>query len=253
MIRFINIKKRFKEFNRRKKLFAIFLSLVILITLFSGAFWINRVCKSYYDSSVFDNLDLSNVDKLMIVAHSDDETLWGGGHLIEGGYLVVCFTGSSNKIRKDEFINAVTKLNETNIPIVLDFPDKTFTKRDNWFGIENKIIKTVDKLLEIKDWNLIVTHNKSGEYGHIHHKKISSIVTKEYNKLEKSAPLYYYGTYHSKKKIPKYEDQMIPMDGELYNTKVEVLKLFSSQKKVINNLFHMMKYENWIKYNGKNI
>lgn len=242
--------KSVKKQNVKKHILFILLALVVLALLTSGVYWIFRVCKSYYDEDKFNNLDLSKVNKLMIVAHPDDETIWGGGHLIDGGYLVVCITDGYNKTRKNEFDTAVKHLNETNIPLILNFPDKTFNKRDNWFGIKGKIEDAVDKCINLKDWELIVTHNKEGEYGHIHHKMTSSIVRSEYKKLDKQNPLYLFGTYHSKKKLPNYEASMTPMSEELYDKKVEVLKDFKSQEKVIDSLFHMMKYENWTKYDS---
>lgn len=33
----------------------------------------------------------------MIVAHPDDETLWGGSHLIDDNYLVVCMSNGWHK------------------------------------------------------------------------------------------------------------------------------------------------------------
>ena len=39
-----------------------------------------------------DALDLDGYDKVMFVAHPDDDLLWGGRHLIEEKYLVVCMT-----------------------------------------------------------------------------------------------------------------------------------------------------------------
>ena len=56
-------------------------------------------CTSIYFFNFYHNLDkdlkkidFSKYNKLMIVAHPDDETLWGGGHLIDGDYVVVCVT-----------------------------------------------------------------------------------------------------------------------------------------------------------------
>lgn len=242
--------KSVKKQTVKKYILFILLVLVILALLISGIYWIFRVCRSYYDEDKFNNLNLSQVNKLMIVAHPDDETLWGGGHLIDGRYLVVCITDGYNKTRKSEFDTAVKHLNKTNIPLILNFPDKTFNKRDNWFGIKGKIEDAVEKCINLKDWDLIVTHNKEGEYGHIHHKMTSSIVRSEYEKLDKQNPLYLFGTYHSKKNLPSYEDLMTPMSEELYNKKIEVLKDFKSQEKVIESLFHMVKYENWIEYDG---
>lgn len=245
--------KKINSFKKRsfiKKLLTILCALVILFVSTAGMYWVRRICKNYYDNNVFKSLDISGVDKLMIVAHPDDETIWGGGHLIEGGYLVVCLTDSHKKGRKNEFVNAVIKANETNIPIILDFPDKTFGIRDNWFGIKGKITNTVNSIIKMKDWDLIVTHNKDGEYGHIQHKAVSDIVKNEYTKLGKQDDLYFFGTYHSKKKISYFENQMIPMDNELYNKKIENLKSFPSQKNIINKLFHMIRYENWTQYNN---
>ena len=48
------------------------------------------------DSNLEENIDNSLEEEvpkkinLMIVAHPDDETLWGGAHLIEDNYYVVC-------------------------------------------------------------------------------------------------------------------------------------------------------------------
>lgn len=242
--------KRFKEQSLIKRILTILIALVILLIMIFIGYWINRVCKSYYDESMLKNLDVSGVNKLMVVAHPDDETLWGGAHLSEGGYLVLCITDGYNKTRKEEFNNAVKCLNETNIPVILDFPDKTFNKRDNWYGIKGKIGNAVDKFINMKDWDLIVTHNKEGEYGHIHHKMTSSIVRKEYKNIGSKANLYLFGTYHSKKNLPKYESKMIPMNEVEYSKKVEALKCFKSQESVVDSLFHMVKYENWNEYDG---
>lgn len=50
-----------------------------------------------YVSKDLSKIDLNKAKKLMIVAHPDDETLWGGAHLLEDDYLVVCITCGPNK------------------------------------------------------------------------------------------------------------------------------------------------------------
>lgn len=47
-------------------------------------------------------------ESLMIVAHPDDETIWGGSHLINGNYTVLCITNGNNKKRKKEFMNVTS-------------------------------------------------------------------------------------------------------------------------------------------------
>ena len=37
--------------------------------------------------SYLDKLNLSGVDRIMIVAHPDDESLWGGAHLAQHRYF----------------------------------------------------------------------------------------------------------------------------------------------------------------------
>ena len=39
----------------------------------------------------------------MIVAHPDDETLWGGANLLKERYFVVCLTNGYDLIRSNEF------------------------------------------------------------------------------------------------------------------------------------------------------
>ena len=45
----------------------------------------------------------------MVVAHPDGETLWGGAHLLDGKYFVVCLIDGYNKVRRQEFLNAIKK------------------------------------------------------------------------------------------------------------------------------------------------
>ena len=47
-----------------------------------------------------DEEKISSIDNVMIVAHPDDETLWGGEQLLKENYLVICITNGDNKIRK---------------------------------------------------------------------------------------------------------------------------------------------------------
>ena len=49
-----------------------------------------------------DALDLDGYDKVMFVAHPDDDLLWGGRHLIEDDYLVVCMTRGNDPVRSAE-------------------------------------------------------------------------------------------------------------------------------------------------------
>ena len=58
-------------------------------------------------------------ESLMIVAHPDDETIWGGSHLINGNYTVLCITNGNNKKRKKEFMKVMEKTHSK--AIILSF------------------------------------------------------------------------------------------------------------------------------------
>ena len=186
-----------------------------------------------------------DTENLMIVAHPDDETIWGGSHLLSGNYTVVCITNGNNKTRKKEFKQAMKKTNSTGI--ILSYPDKTNGKRDNWVSCRIKIYNKIKKIIDSKNWNTIVTHNPDGEYGHIHHRMTSQIVTKILQKENKTDKLIYFGRYVKKKDKSELTNEET-ISSATYREKLKVCEVYSSQKKVMKTFHHMLKYENWIPY-----
>ena len=68
-----------------------------------------------------DEEKISSIDNVMIVAHPDDETLWGGEQLLKENYLVICITNGDNKIRKKEFEKVMEETKDYGI--ILNYPD----------------------------------------------------------------------------------------------------------------------------------
>ena len=182
-------------------------------------------------------LDLTKVDNLMIVAHPDDDYIWGGSHLIDDDYLVVCITCGVKRVRALEFKKAMDKTGDKYI--MLGYPDKTNGKRDNWDLVYDDITKDLKKIIEYKNWNIIVTHNPDGEYGHIHHKMTSKIVTSL-----TGDNLYYFGRYYKKDDIPS--DLVKISDENMEIKKNELIPIYASQKSTMKVLGHMFDYENWV-------
>lgn len=195
------------------------------------------------------NIDLDRYKNVMFVAHPDDDMFWGGAHLIENDYLVVCITCGSDHERLMEFKKVMKETN--NSFIALGYPDKTFGERNDWELFYGLITWEVERILDSNDWKTIVVHNPDGEYGHIHHKKINKIVTNLYNKNNYSSRLYYFGKYYSKNKIIDVEDSLIPISDELYERKLEIIELYESQSSVRDKMIHMFKYEMWEEYKGE--
>ena len=149
--------------------------------------------------------------KLMIVAHPDDELIFGGAELIKYGpeYKVVCITNKNNEVRSNEFKNVMEELNVGSYEM-LDYED----------GIN--IIEDYDLLdyIDQKEWEKIVTHNPIGEYGHPMHRKVFDAVKKLTNNF------YVFG-----KSIHK-------LDKNTLNKKNKLLKLYKSEQPIISQLLN---------------
>lgn len=197
-----------------------------------------------------DALDLSGADKLMIVAHPDDETLWGGGHLSQGGYFVVCITNGKNQTRASEFQSVMAASGNTGL--LLSYPDKVAGRRDDWEQVWDNIAADLQLILTYRSWSQITTHNADGEYGHQHHRMTHSLVTEQYDTLGLKQPLYVFGTYYKASLLPEVSNTLTPLTENMLTKKEQLLTLYTSQKRTVKKLSHMNPYEEWEKIRGGN-
>lgn len=218
--------------------------LILCLLLLCGCTNTNLTKIEHQD--IFDKINIDDYQNIMFVAHPDDETIWGGTHFLQEKYLVICLTNGNNSTRSKEFKAVMDKTPSTGI--ILDYPDKTDGKRDNWNSSYLSIENDIKYLLSKKSFNKIVTHNPDGEYGHQHHKLTSEIVTNKCIDLKLTNNLNYFGKYYSKDKLDK--DLKPTFDNSSLNQKKELSTYYNSQKKVCNNLEHMFPYENWISYDN---
>lgn len=200
----------------------------------------------FISKSTLDNLNLTVIDKVMIVAHPDDETLWGGAHLLQDEYLVVCLTNGWNENRKNEFIETMKTTNDKYI--ILNYPDARKIYSNGKYDTDllstskSAMQKDINTILSYKKWNMVVTHNPNGEYGKYHHKTISSLVTASFNKYCKNSELWYFGRYYNPGNIPG--EQIDP--GLLAIKKAMVNRYYPTAKGAIVAFGHMIPYENWV-------
>ena len=196
--------------------------------------------------SQLEERDIGSADKLMIVAHPDDDVLWGGAHLMEGGYFVVVVTNANNAVRKQEYDKMLEK--SGNRGMILSYPDKSYGKKDNWKHNKDGIRKDLEKIINYKHWDLIVTHNPEGEYGHIHHKMTNGFVTDIYkaNKEKLDTSLYYFGRYYTKTKIGDVDTSIPYITDEQLKFKEDLLTVYKSQSKTVDMFSHMNRHEDWV-------
>lgn len=204
--------------------------------------WICYICAlaMLIGSVIFWKSNEIKADNLMIVAHPDDEMIWGGYALQKKPYYVVCLTNCDNPVRKKKFAEMMKTLHcEYEI---WSFPDKVNGKRDNWNSCREEIRQKLKAVITGKHWQSIVTHNPDGEYGHIHHQMTSQIVTDLDTDKDN---LYYFGKYYKRKNI---NEDLTVTDKKGLIDKQGLRKIYASQNKVMDHLEHMFDHEGFVHY-----
>ena len=113
---------------------------------------------------------------VVIVAHPDDETLWAGGTMLSHptwNCFVVCLCRSSDTERSTKFYKALKVLKSEGV--MGDLDDGPEQK-----PLDEKLVgHAILDLIPAKHFDLIITHNPSGEYTrHIRHEEVSQSVIK---------------------------------------------------------------------------
>ena len=129
------------------------------------------------------------VNVALIVAHPDDETLWAGGTILahpNWNCFIVSLCRGSDADRAPKFQNALSALKATGIMADLDDGPEQIPLD------EAALEATILELLPKKNFDLIITHNPSGEYTrHLRHEEVSkAVINLWYNKKIKTDELH---------------------------------------------------------------
>ena len=107
----------------------------------------------------------------MVIAHPDDEALFGGAELLTHSkeYKVIAIDKAHNHERKGEFKASMAYIG--------------IEEYEHWTGYtggedyhREKLIYELLRVLIERDWKKVVTHNKLGEYGHPRHRALHDIL-----------------------------------------------------------------------------
>lgn len=116
---------------------------------------------------------------LVIVAHPDDETLWAGGTILshpEWNWFIVCLSRKSDSDRATRFYRALKVLGVDGIMGNMDDGPEQVPLAE--WELKQEIIQ----LLPSINFDLVITHNPSGEYTrHIRHEETSRAVIELWN------------------------------------------------------------------------
>jgi LmbE family N-acetylglucosaminyl deacetylase len=112
----------------------------------------------------------------VIVAHPDDETLWAGGTILSHPswrWFIVCMCRGSDKGRAPKFYKTLQILKSEGI--MGDLDDGPEQKPLD----ENELKHEILQLLPSRHFDLIISHNPTGEYTrHIRHEEVSKAIIK---------------------------------------------------------------------------
>ena len=157
----------------------------------------------------------SRMKSIMIIAHPDDEIIFGDIEMFKRPIMIICVT-TENVIRRTEFEN-VMKILKCEYKL-LDFEDN----RNGFLDIT----KVKEQLRMILDKNMrIITHNSTGEYGHNQHIELHNIIKDLTH------------NFYTFKLGPRLPDIVI-------KRKYELLKIYNSQK----SIFSLPVIKNWIEH-----
>ena len=110
----------------------------------------------------------------IIVAHPDDETLWAGGTILNHpswNCFIVCLCRKNDKERSIKFYKALKALNAQGIMGDIDDGAEQIPLD------ENELKQTILKLLPTSNFDIVITHNPTGEYTrHLRHEEVSKAV-----------------------------------------------------------------------------
>jgi hypothetical protein len=149
-------------------------------------------------------------NKLLVIAHPDDETLFFGGLLLrhQNQFKVILVTDANADQRKNErmleFQKALELLGVKHYAM-LDFPD-IYSQRIDLDALEKILVAE-----NANNYEQVFTHNIIGEYGHPHHQDISYVVHKVFKTNVYST------AYNS------YPDLTINLTGPEFNIKSQIL------------------------------
>ena len=210
----------------------------------------HEVQKGFFSVGAVKKQGIDRCKRLMIVAHPDDETYWGGVHLMRSrSYFVVCLTNGDNPVRTAEFKRALSETG--NCGIIWNYPDRVNGEKSDGGGSVKPMIRSdLYQLFHYKKWEKIVTHNPEGEYGHVHHIMTNCLVTETCDAFNIRKKLYYFGKFYSPEALKTKASSLKPVRApSSYEKKKDFIikDVYLSQKNSYLSLNHMTPYEDWKK------
>ena len=131
---------------------------------------------------VNDRLGQNKKDALMVVAHPDDEIIWGEIALQDANFAWTVLIVTTESAHRSNLAKTASKIGGYEL-IVWDYADcsqcvpfKLGTRETYVDSDDSSIHSSLKDLVQSKDWKRIVTHGEIGEYGHPQHKELNFLL-----------------------------------------------------------------------------
>ncbi|WP_282017623.1 PIG-L deacetylase family protein [Salegentibacter mishustinae] len=168
---------------------------------------------------------LSDKNAVVIVAHPDDETLWCGGTILTHSsfnWFVISLSRGDDPERAPKFYRCIKTLNAAGAMGILDDGPE-----QNPLDIE-LIKKAILDLLPELNFDLIITHNPTGEYTrHLRHEEVSRAVLELWYESKISTKELWTFAYEDGKKeyLPRPEEKAFrfPLPEKIWKKKYALI------------------------------
>ncbi len=172
-------------------------------------------------------VDLANAEScVVIVAHPDDETLWAGGTILmhpDINWTIMTLCRKSDPDRAPRFSRAVEQLGAKGFMADLDDAPEQAPLR------QTLIQQTILELLPADRFDVIITHDRSGEYTrHLRHEEVSRAVMALWQNQQLHAAQLWTFAYEdgNKKYLPRAIDDadiIHKLPEEIFKRKYELI------------------------------
>ena len=171
-------------------------------------------------------MGISGKNIAVIVAHPDDEILWCGGTILmnpESNWFIACLCRKSDPDRAPRFKKVLKTLNAEGR--MGDLDDRPEQKDLSMKTVKELLLELMPK----KNFDLIITHNPSGEYTrHKRHEEISRAVIELWYKNKISTKELWTFAYEdgNKEYLPRKQENasiQVPLTKEIFKKKYKII------------------------------
>lgn len=158
---------------------------------------------------------------LLLTAHPDDETIFCGGTLLAHpgwDWHVICATYSTGQTRYDEFQSAIKAYRDAGVKIV---EATTLSLIDIANEMPSEQLEAWRHAVEGigGNFDIVLTHNAAGEYGHPHHRTLNRLAHDRFHNVwEFIAP----GATPGEPQPFRESNHVVPLDDELLSKKFAI-------------------------------